>query len=485
MMNQALLRECPNPDGNPKCKGVRGYDNVQALELAERSGSLCRSCACITNWKLRPHVRKDLQVTACPNPSGNPKCRGQAKEGRLCRSCSQYGKEVSEEARQKMSRARRGQPRTEEVKRKLREAWERPGERERRSSLMEGENNPFYGRKHSEESKVRIGAASVGREFSEEARGKMSAIHKGKPRSEEAVKRQRETQSSLEWREKASARFKGERNPFYGRTHTEETKRKISLDHKGKKLGSRKTVRVVSADQLIRICLNPNRNPKCLVRMAYKSIRAKLTADREEVICRSCTAFGRVPSQLARERMRDSRLGKPSGRLGIKDSEETRLKKSLASRGERNPMFGKPVPIGASFGIGGWLNGVHFRSSSELRFLLVHKEVVWSTAEGDKFRIKYIDERGQVRHYRADFFGEGVLVEIKPVGWERIPWYRDVPVKVLAAEAFCSEHGWRYSFEVVPQMNKEEVFLLRDNGDIQLDSKWERQFQQWRIVKLG
>ena len=56
-----------------------------------------------------------------------------------------------------------------------------------------GENNHFYGKKHSEESKQKQ-------------------------------------------REKMIGKYGGENSPFYGKTHTEETKKKMSLIHKGKEI---------------------------------------------------------------------------------------------------------------------------------------------------------------------------------------------------------------------------------------------------------
>jgi hypothetical protein len=43
-------------------------------------------------------------------------------------------------------------------------------------------------------------------------------------------------ESKQKQREKMVGKYGGENSPFYGRTHTEEAKKKISLTHKGKKL---------------------------------------------------------------------------------------------------------------------------------------------------------------------------------------------------------------------------------------------------------
>lgn len=68
---------------------------------------------------------------------------------------------------------------------------------------MRGEDNPFYGRKHTSES-IAL----------------MSAAKRGKRRSQESKDKQRRAVT-------------GTGNPFYGRTHSEETKRRISEHRKG------------------------------------------------------------------------------------------------------------------------------------------------------------------------------------------------------------------------------------------------------------
>ena len=56
---------------------------------------------------------------------------------------------------------------------------------------LRGENNPFYGKRHSEEARRKISEASKGRKLgphSEETRRKISEAHKGKKLSEETKK---------------------------------------------------------------------------------------------------------------------------------------------------------------------------------------------------------------------------------------------------------------------------------------------------------
>ena len=77
-----------------------------------------------------------------------------------------------------------------------------------------GEGNP--GLVHTPEAKAKISAAHKGK--------KISAAHKGK-----------KLKLSQEQRENKSKRMSGENNPLYGKHHTEESRRKMSENHKGKK----------------------------------------------------------------------------------------------------------------------------------------------------------------------------------------------------------------------------------------------------------
>ena len=104
------------------------------------------------------------------------------------------GRRITEETRQKMSAAK-----TPEIRAKLSAA--KKGQHmslETKAKLsaskmgkggMFGENNPMYGKRPSEETRIKMSAAQKGRHHSEETKAKISAIHKGKYVSEETRKR--------------------------------------------------------------------------------------------------------------------------------------------------------------------------------------------------------------------------------------------------------------------------------------------------------
>lgn len=95
-------------------------------------------------------------------------------------------KPLSEEARKKISLAKKGKPHTEETKQKIRAKralqiiTEETKQKIRESHL--GEKNHFYGKKHSNETRKHMSKVALGRTVSEETRKKLSDIHKSIPR---------------------------------------------------------------------------------------------------------------------------------------------------------------------------------------------------------------------------------------------------------------------------------------------------------------
>lgn len=115
--------------------------------------------------------------------------------------------------------ANKGVPHTPEAKAKMSEA-------------QKGEKNGFYGKHHTEEAKEKNRQAHLGKHPSEETRAKMRGRH-----------------PSPETRAKMSESRKGEKNHFFGKHHTEESKEKNRQAHlgqipwnKGKKLAKKAEV---------------------------------------------------------------------------------------------------------------------------------------------------------------------------------------------------------------------------------------------------
>lgn len=115
----------------------------------------------------------------------------------------------TEEAKRKMSEAKKGKQLSEEAKRKISEA-------------NKGEKNSFYGRHHSEEAKRKMSESKKGRHHSEEHKRKLSESRKGEKSYWYGKHLSEETKRKL------SESKKGEKHPMYGKQLSEETKRKLS-----------------------------------------------------------------------------------------------------------------------------------------------------------------------------------------------------------------------------------------------------------------
>ena len=129
----------------------------------------------------------------------------------------------SEESKMKISKALIGHEVSDETKQKMSE----------KAKLRTSEENPFYGKHHSNETKTKISEANKGRKHSEESKKKMSDIRKGR------------------------------KSPMEGKQHSEETKRKISKNHafKGKKRPehAEKMCGKNNCNAKVVICLTTNR----------------------------------------------------------------------------------------------------------------------------------------------------------------------------------------------------------------------------------
>ena len=101
-----------------------------------------------------------------------------------------------------------------------------------------GENNPFYGKKHTDETRAKMSESHpdvsgengyfFGRHHTEKTKQKNSEAHLGKKLTEEHKK-------------KISDGQKGENNRFYGKKHSDESKKKISENNGRGHLGKHRS----------------------------------------------------------------------------------------------------------------------------------------------------------------------------------------------------------------------------------------------------
>jgi hypothetical protein len=160
-------------------------------------------------------------------------------------------KKHSEETKRKIGKANRGQTRSEETKRKM-------------SESTKGINSHFYGKTHSEDARRKMSEAKKGKKHTEEHIKKVSEANRGQTRSEETKR-------------KMSEALKGENNPNYGKSASEETRRKISEANRGIKNGNSKKwkIKFNNFEEKIISCLSlwakeNGYNPYCLYDISQK-----------------------------------------------------------------------------------------------------------------------------------------------------------------------------------------------------------------------
>ena len=100
------------------------------------------------------------------------------------------------------------------------------------SAKFSGENNPMYGRTHTEEARRAISEKNTGKKLTEEQVAKQVAAITGRKRAP----------FSEEWKQKMSEAHKGEKNHRYGVEVSEETKAKMRAKALGRKQ-SEETIR--------------------------------------------------------------------------------------------------------------------------------------------------------------------------------------------------------------------------------------------------
>lgn len=142
------------------------------------------------------------------------------------RSESRKNKKIhTPESKLKISNAHKGKKLSEEHKKIISEYAKKAKKSDEFLKNIGAIQNYWKGKKHTEETK---------RKMSENRRGKPNINLRGKKRSIESINKWRESNKGFKHSEEFKLRMKGERNPFYGKTHTEETKMKISESRKNK-----------------------------------------------------------------------------------------------------------------------------------------------------------------------------------------------------------------------------------------------------------
>jgi len=175
------------------------WDNIECLKYRKKAGVLWNPQNNIV-W----HIKEACKVCGEPflGASSNPiycstVCKGRDQEELLVGENNPfYGKKHSKETIAKTIQRNRLRVCSNESKKRM-------------SDAKKGSKNSFYGKTHSDETKAKISHGNKGKRWSEEAKKKMSEYRKGKN--------------------------VGKENPMYGKVASEETKQKMREAKKGMK----------------------------------------------------------------------------------------------------------------------------------------------------------------------------------------------------------------------------------------------------------
>jgi len=265
---------------------------------------------------------------------------------------------------------------------------------------------------------------------------------------------------------------KGEKNPFFGKKHTDKAKKSIGAANTG----------LVRTDEVCKRQSERNTgsgNPfwgrkhtsETIAKIQRGDQSIRQTDAYRQRASRQCVGSG---NPMYGRRVYDGWL-KRYGQDEANRREVEKFRKASGKLvGAGNPMYGKPAPLGAGLGWKGWYKGWFFRSLKELSYMINVLERgghQWRSAEAKDLVIRFVNWDGHKRTYRADFFVDGKrLVEVKPKKLMNTPTNL---AKKQAAIEFCNAHGYEYVVEdAVPllsgeilRMWREKVLVFQDRYD--------------------
>lgn len=157
-------------------------------------------------------------------------------------------------------------------------------------------------------------------------------------------------------------------------------------------------------------------------------------------------------------------------------------KHSQNNSGQGNPMYGKPSPTGSGNGWSGWYKGWYFRSLRELTYMIKVIErfnLSWVSGESNKYKIEYVDFKGNKRNYFPDFIiNDKYIVECKP----KKLWNTDNVIrKKEAALKYCDINGLKYKMIDIDKLENYEIKSLYENSLITFLPRYEMKYKEMFI----
>lgn len=108
----------------------------------------------------------------------------------------------------------------------------------------------------------------------------------------------------------------------------------------------------------------------------------------------------------------------------------------------------------------GWYNGLYFRSSLELSFLFLNKEVSFISCEKNKYKIIYEKDDKQKAYY-PDYTDGDIIYEIKP---STLLQYKDNDLKIKKAIELYGDKYKIITEKKAPYIEKNKILELIETG---------------------
>jgi hypothetical protein len=221
-------------------------------------------------------------------------------------------------------------------------------------------------------------------------------------------------------------------NPFYGRKHTDATKKILSEKNKGKKISPEHKALLINYGNKYRIKTS-------VYEYWVKKYGVKI-ADEKMI--------------------------------------ELKKKQSKNSSGSNNPMYGKPSPTGSGNGWSGWYKNWYFRSLRELKCVLEFEKnnLTWVSAEIKKYKVEYIDYFGNNRTYIPDFLVGDTIYECKPERLWKTPL---VSLKKEYAIKYFNDFNLKYELIDYGTLEFDILLDLYDKKIVTFTKRYEEKFKNF------
>jgi hypothetical protein len=115
----------------------------------------------------------------------------------------------------------------------------------------------------------------------------------------------------------------------------------------------------------------------------------------------------------------------------------------------------------------GWYNGLYFRSSLELSFLFLNKEVTFISCEKNKYKIIY-EKDGKQKVYYPDYTDGDIIYEIKP---STLLEYKDNDLKINKGLELYGDKYKVITEKEAPYLEKTKILELIETGVVRVNEK--------------